>query len=123
MTLPFADQSTLIIPTPGVPTPDEVQVWIQETLAEVPAVPRLRSTLVVEELLANARLHARPPYVLRVALDHTRRALRVFVEDCAPHSGGSWRTGSGLALVDGLSRGWGVERRTRAKTVWAEVAL
>lgn len=123
MTLPFADQATLIIPTAGEPAPDEVRGWVQGTLAVVPLLPRLRTALVIEELLVNARVHAEPPYVLRVALDRAQCALRVFVEDCAPHSGGAWRTGGGLALVDGLTTGWGVERRVRAKTVWAEVAL
>ncbi|MGB3441531.1 MAG: ATP-binding protein [Actinophytocola sp.] len=121
MTLPFADQATLIIPTVGEPSPDDVRAWVQGILAEVPNVPRLRAAFVIEELLGNAREHARPPFVLRVAFDRTYRAVRVFVEDCAPHSGGAWRSGAGLALVDGLCRGWGVERRASAKTVWAEV--
>ena len=123
MTLPFADQATLILPTADEPAPAVVRGWIRIELAAVPAVPRLRTAFVAEELVSNARRHARPPYVLRVAFDATVGALRVYVEDCAPRSGGAWRTRGGLALVDGLSRGWGVERRVSAKTVWAEVPL
>ncbi len=122
MTLPFADQVALIIPTADEPGPDEVRCWVQDNLAAVPRVARLRAAIVAEELVGNAREHAVPPYVLRVAVDLRRRALRVFVEDCAT-GGGHWRSGGGLTLVDGLSRGWGVERRTTAKTVWAEVGL
>ena len=123
MTLPFADQVALIIPTADEPPPDEVRCWVQDNLASVAPVPRLHAALVAEELVGNAREHGRPPYVLRVAVDPQRRALRVFVEDCAAHSDRPWRTRGGLALVDALSRGWGVERRTSAKTVWAEVGL
>ncbi|MFI7673637.1 ATP-binding protein [Actinophytocola sp. NPDC049390] len=123
MTLPFADQVALIIPTADEPPPDEVRCWVQDNLAAVPPVPRLHAALVTEELVGNARAHGLPPYVLRIAVDPQRRALRVFVEDCAAHSGGRWQSGGGLALVDGLSRGWGVERRASAKTVWAEVGL
>jgi len=123
VTLPYPDQATLIFPTADEPTPDDVQDWVHRSLAEVPARTRLHTALVTEELVRNAREHAQPPFVLRVAIHPTGRSLRVFVEDCAPHSGGAWRTRAGLALVDGLSRGWGVERRVRAKTVWAEVAL
>lgn len=123
MTLPFADQVALIIPTAEEPGPDEVRCWVQDNLAAVAPVPRLHAAILVEELVGNARDHAVPPYVLRVALDLGRRALRVFVEDCTADDGGSWRSRGGLTLVDGLSRSWGVERRTSAKTVWAEVGL
>ncbi|MBB4910950.1 ATP-binding protein [Actinophytocola algeriensis] len=123
MTLPFADPATLILPTADEPAPAVVRGWVRIELAAVPVVPRLRTAFVAEELVRNARQHGEPPFVLRVALDRSVSALRVYVEDCAPHSGGAWRTRGGLALVDGLSRGWGVERRVRAKTVWAEVPL
>lgn len=123
MTLPFTDQVALILPTNDEPTPDIVRDWVHQQLAEVPRVPRQQAALVTEELVANARDHGQAPYVLRVAVDRTRRALRVFVEDCAAHDGTAWRSGTGLALVDGLSRGWGIERRVSAKTVWAEVGL
>ncbi len=123
MTLPFADQVALIIPTADEPPSEEVRCWVQDTLAAVAPGPRLHAALVVDELVGNARAHGLPPYVLRVAVDPGRRALRVFVEDCAAHGGARWRTRGGLALVDGLSRRWGVERRTSAKTVWAEVGL
>ncbi|GAB1510587.1 ATP-binding protein [Actinophytocola sp. KF-1] len=122
MTLPFADQVALIIPAADEPAPDEVRCWVQDNLAAVAPVPRLRAALVAEELVGNARVHGVPPFVLRVAAGPGRSALRVFVEDCAAH-GGRWRSGGGLALVDGLSRGWGVELRAGAKTVWAEVGL
>ncbi len=123
MTLPFADQVALIIPTADEPGQDEIRCWVQDHLAEVAPGPRLHAAIVAEELVGNARAHAAPPYVLRVAVDPGRGALRVFVEDCAADRGGRWRSRGGLTLVDGLSRGWGVERRTSAKTVWAEVAL
>jgi hypothetical protein len=123
VTLPFADQATLILPTAEEPDEDAVRVWVRINLAGVPIVPRLCTALVTDELVRNAREHGTPPFVVRMVFDRGGRALRVYVDDCAPHSGGAWRTRGGLALVDGLSRGWGVERRARAKTVWAEVPL
>lgn len=119
----FADrQATLIIPAADDPPVDVVRCWVLDALATVSATARLRTALVVEELVANARRHARPPYVLRLVLGGEHRALRVFVDDCAPDFRVP-RPGAGLALVDALSRTWGVEQRARAKTVWAEVAL
>lgn len=125
MTLSFADrQATLIIPAEDDPPVDVVRCWVLGALVDVPLVPRLRTALVVEELIANARQHAEPPYVLRLVLDGEHRALRVFVDDCVPEFPAPGADGgAGLVLVDALSRDWGVEQRARAKTVWADVAL
>ncbi len=102
---------------------DVVRCWVLRALVGVPVLPRLRTCLIAEELVRNARVHGCAPCLLRLALDATGRALRVFVEDCDPRSSGTWTTGAGLAFVDGMSRGWGVMRRDGGKTVWAEVAL
>lgn len=124
MTLPFADnQATLIIPTDDDPPMEVVHCWLLGALIGVPVIPRLHVALVAAELVDNARRHGHPPYVLRLALDRGHRAIGVCVDDCLPDSGELWPVGAGLVLVDGLSREWGVERRVRAKTVWAEVSL
>lgn len=124
MTLPFADnQATLIIPTDDDPPMEVVLCWLFGALVGVPVLPRLHVALVAAELVDNARQHGSPPYVLRLALDEPQRAIGVCVEDCTQDSAQPWPSGAGLVLVEGLSRAWGVERRARAKTVWAEVPL
>jgi hypothetical protein len=115
------DQAALIMPTALEPTAGQVRCWLRKALTGVPLLPRLQVALVAEELVANARVHARAPYVLQLSIEGG--ALWVQVDDCSPDSPQEWGPGSGLVLVAGLSRDWGVERRRRAKTVWAEVAL
>lgn len=123
MTSPLADdQAVLIIPTDDL-SEDVVRTWVGAALVGVPAVPRLRTALVVEELVSNARRHGSLPCVLRLCLDHTRRYLLVFVEDSAPDDGAVWPVRAGLTLVEGLASDWAVEARPRGKTVWAEIAL
>jgi hypothetical protein len=74
--------------------------------------------VVAHELLTAARRRRAAPYVLRLAtLD--RRTLGVSVDDCDPGPDDD----PNLVLVDGLSTRWGVERRRRARTTWAELTL
>ncbi len=121
---PAADrQAILILPTHDEPAADAVRAWVHRALAGAPVLPGLHAALVADELVSNARRHGRTPGVLRMVLDRTRRAVRVFVEDCEPGAENVWSCGAGLALVDGLSATWGVEWRARGKTVWAEIAL
>ncbi len=127
MTLPYADeQAMLLMPTDEEPPAGVVRCWVLVALTGVPLLPRLHVDLVADELVANARRHAEPPYVLRLVLDESHRAVLVCVDDCSPERLGrpdTWTSGAGLLLVDGLSTEWGVESRARAKTVWAEVPL
>jgi hypothetical protein len=115
------DQAVLIMPTGRTPSMDVVRHWAANAMAWVPLVPRLRVSLVVEELVANARNHGRLPCVLRLSLDQTGRYVLVFVDDAGPAI--SWPMGAGLTLVDGLTLDWGVELRANGKTVWAEVPI
>ena len=82
--------------------------------------------VVVSELVTNAMLHAGPPVELRLA-DLGGR-VRVEVDDGSrlapvrPLASVDAMTGRGIALVDALSRQWGVEQLAGGKTMWAEVA-
>lgn len=114
------DQAVLIMPGGRDPSVDVVRNWVANAMLRVPLVPRLRVSLVVEELVANARRHGRLPCVLRLSLDHSRRYVLVFVDD-AGSDPLRWPLGAGLTLVDGLALDWGVEPRAGGKTVWAEV--
>ncbi|MFD6416095.1 ATP-binding protein [Streptomyces sp. NPDC060194] len=88
---------------------------------------------LVAELAANAVLHGRVlgrDFELRVVYDTDAATVRVEVSDTHPrrpdpagvvdpHAEG----GRGLALVQALSRAWGVcDRPGPGKTVWAETA-
>lgn len=91
----------------------------------MPAYPADEVELVVSELVTNALRYAQPPFRVRLrAFDQT---LRVEVEDGtqAPPVRVVARIfavrGRGIALVNVLSRDWGVITRTPSgKSVWAE---
>ena len=74
--------------------------------------------IVVTELLTNALLHGAPPVRLVVRTDEAGTRARVEVHDGSralpvrPRPSSDAMTGRGLALVDALSEGWGVARRT-----------
>lgn len=124
MTAPAAgDQAVLIIP-PGAGSADDlVRVWVAVALDGVPLLPRLRTELVVEELVSNAHRHGGLPCVLRLSLDDSHRFLQIFVDDSGVDDGAEWVAGSGLSLVDGLTSHWSVEWRARGKTVWGEIGV
>lgn len=124
MTAPAADdQAVLIIPPEGGSATALVRLWVAAALDGVPLMPRLRTALVVTELVDNAHRHGRLPCVLRLSLDDSHRFLYVFVEDAGTADGPMWTAGAGLSLVDGLTSHWAVEWRPRGKTVWGEIAL
>jgi anti-sigma regulatory factor (Ser/Thr protein kinase) len=82
--------------------------------------------LVASELVTNAICHGRGPIELRAEV--TDDAVRVEVGDRGAPLGGDvqypdpWATtGRGLAIVEAVSREWGVEWREGGKTVWAEL--
>ena len=86
------------------------------------------AALIAGELLANARQHGMPPVsvCVRGAADH----MRIEVTDASPRTpirptpSAVNMTGRGLALVQALSRQWGVDRHPNgSKTVWTEVAF
>jgi hypothetical protein len=77
---------------------------------------------VTAELVAHARRHGRAPYVLHLSVSESAGTMVIAVDDTASELGASWAFRSGLVLIGGLSRRWGVDQRPRGKTVWAELA-
>jgi anti-sigma regulatory factor (Ser/Thr protein kinase) len=80
--------------------------------------------MAANELAANAVLHARTEFTVRVLIDLHR--VRVEVSDgntrmpqpcLAPADATS---GRGLAIVDGSGLQWGAERHARGKTIWIQ---
>ncbi len=91
---------------------------------------RDEAELLTSELLANAVLHARPPY--RLVVHQLAVAVRIEVWDSAPEvlpmrrsRSSDAATGRGLAVADTLSESWGVELSIdgQQKGVWVELAL
>jgi anti-sigma regulatory factor (Ser/Thr protein kinase) len=81
--------------------------------------------LATSELVTNVVRHTRDGGVLRVWDQGSDAPLRVEVEDtdptipvipAEPHDNG----GRGLAIVQAVTRGWGVDPLPAGKIVWAE---
>ncbi len=84
--------------------------------------------LLVSELAGNCVRHTDTSFVVEVS--DARRSIRVAVTDGGPgepvvrHVDATAVAGRGLALVESLSRSWGVDRRRSpgsGKTVWFEL--
>jgi anti-sigma regulatory factor (Ser/Thr protein kinase) len=83
--------------------------------------------MAANELAANAVLHARTEFTVRVLIDPHR--IRVEVSDgntrmpqpCLTPAEAT--SGRGLAIVDGTGLQWGAERHARGKTLWIQAPL
>jgi anti-sigma regulatory factor (Ser/Thr protein kinase) len=81
--------------------------------------------LLVSELAANAALHARTEFSVRVKDLGDR--IRLEVSDSSPRIprqrmyGADATTGRGLQLVAQLAHDWGVAAQADGKTVWVEL--
>ena len=84
-------------------------------------------SLVVSELTSNAVTAGST--VVSITVEVHRDHVRIAADDDGPGvprpvaAGPSDRHGRGLAIVDSLSRAWGVQQRPRGKQVWADVAI
>ena len=75
--------------------------------------------VVVTELVANAVLHGKPPFTLRIV--RTEHHVRIEVDDERPDLGTNREDSIGLRIVEAFSIDWGVRRhRGDGKTVWAD---
>ena len=83
------------------------------------------AALVVGELAANAVVRAYSPFT--VVLSTEQHHVRIAIHDAShvlpvPRHVEPWaQSGHGLALVAAVSSGWGVERTSGGKLVWAEL--
>jgi anti-sigma regulatory factor (Ser/Thr protein kinase) len=83
--------------------------------------------LVVSELATNAVTAGRT--VVSITVEIHRDHVRVAAYDDGPGvprpiaAGPSDRHGRGLAIVDSLSRAWGVRPQLPGKQVWADVPI
>jgi len=85
----------------------------------------LRLSTVVSEVVTNAILHARTPFVVTVTPG--QRTIRVAVTDGSRDLptkktyGTLQPTGRGLHIIEEISDRWGVSASTSGKTVWFEL--
>ena len=83
------------------------------------------ASLIVTELAANAVVHARSPYEVRLTLSAGR--LRIEVADGDPGTpepqpfSAVAETGRGIVLVSAISASWGIEAQPDGKVTWAEL--
>lgn len=86
---------------------------------------RERLAVLTSELVTNAILHARTPFVVKVSVHDDR--IRVAVTDgnetlpIDKRWGPTSPTGRGLRIVEEISDRWGYEPITSGKTVWFEL--
>jgi anti-sigma regulatory factor (Ser/Thr protein kinase) len=109
------------------PTPasvEQARAFVRATIADL-AVDNVCVVLMVDELAANAVIHARSSFTVRVVADVS--TVRVEVEDDSPElpmlstpdplAAG----GRGMLIVDRCATAWGVKRHPDdGKTVWFE---
>lgn len=107
----------------------DIRKWLRACLAAQRSAIVADAALLVTELVTNAYEHAGGVLALRLSFPR-RDVMRVEVDDGSDEVPPSTSTpppnsprGRGLLLVRALSTSWGVVRRARHKTVWAEVAL
>jgi anti-sigma regulatory factor (Ser/Thr protein kinase) len=110
------------------PSPDtvaSVRHTLEAHLERVSPTCREIALLVASELATNAVRHARTPYDVRVCVG---QCVSIEVTDTGPGTAvlrpaPDGDGGRGLHLVSALAMAWGVEHRSGAKTVWAEVPV
>jgi len=112
----------LVLPDYTDPPPRVVETWLADALVDLPAPVRLQAALVALELVSCTRGWGTAPFVVRLSVTGSGRALIVSVTDGTPGYDAA-TIGSDLLLVAGLSHTWGVEQRTGGRTLWASIGF
>ena len=115
------------------PTPESVPAarrFVLEQTAQAVALPEevtVDLALLVSEVVTNAVIHARTPFLVEVLV--TDRLIRVAIEDEAPdlprprEVTAEATTGRGLLILDRLADRWGATPVGGGKRVWFERLL
>lgn len=100
---------------------------IRNTLVGLPGDVTEVSTLLANELVANAIAHGEGPISLSMEIEGDR--VRVAVTDegavlpVLRESSPTAESGRGLAIVNALATRWGVDPTSHGKSVWFELVL
>jgi DNA-binding NarL/FixJ family response regulator len=121
------DEASTTFP-PEARSASDARRFARETLARW-ACPEAASeavVLLVSELVTNAIIHAKTTVDVQLSL--LSGHLRVEVVDRAPEyirrraAADEDQSGRGMALIDTLTTGWGIDERPDGKAVWFEVS-
>lgn len=112
---------------PSAEAPRHAREWVRVLLEDLGASEDVRYavTLVVDELVTNAAIHARTRIQVTVGRKHDLYRCVVRDECTDGHFPRIIETadgyGRGLRIVALLSVSWGVERDAAGTSVWAEI--
>ncbi len=118
-----SDPERQVVTAEGFPATPEAVAHARRFVAhQLPDLPRQSDlVLVVSELAANAVLHARTPFTVKLAL--TEEVARVEVSDQSPELPQPPRNRHGMGVLEVVADRWGVDTHLRGKTVWVEIDL
>jgi two-component sensor histidine kinase len=125
MTEPDGAWATLVLSSPIDPLPEVVRTWILNALLFWQPEPAAHAALVVEELIADARAHGRPPHIVRITTTEDHRGLVIVLDDRTAASRPSWSNAESATwtLLRGLTHHLAVAQRTEERTVCAEIVF
>lgn len=105
----------------------EVRIRVVEALISSKVSSTADTEIVVDELVANAIVHAKTEF--RVILDRLRTGIRITVQDQSVRPPEKQspdpldESGRGLILIDHVADDWGHHLNGEGKCVWAEVPV
>lgn len=125
MTEPDRAWATLVLSSATDPLPEVVRTWIVNALLFWQPEPAAHAALVLEELIADARAHGRPPHVVRIATTENHRSLVIVLDDRTRAARPSWSHDRSISwtLLRGLTHHLAVAQRHEARTVCAEITF
>ena len=117
--------ATLVLSSATDPLPEVVRTWILNALLFWQPEPAAHAALVVEELIADAREHGRPPHVVRIATTENHRSLVIVLDDRSRAANSSWPHTrlANWTLLRGLTHHLAVAQRPEERTVCVEIAF
>jgi anti-sigma regulatory factor (Ser/Thr protein kinase) len=109
----------------GLRSPGTARTLIREALTGCSEDRIATAQLLVSELVTNAVLHARPPFVLGIQLNGDQTGV-VVTDGSSAHPlarpiHDDTADGRGLPLVEALSSSWGWHIAGPGKSVWFEL--
>jgi len=98
-----------------------------ELLAELEIEHTFEAQAIVDELAANAVVHAKTEF--EVAIERWRGGIRIIVRDCSELEPAMQtpdllaESGRGLFMIDGFADSWGYHPTEQGKCIWADLIV